>query len=352
MQKLFDKKIKKSTLVIAFVILFAAISGLFFKFGIFNQILDSTYFSDYVILGKSGQDKINDLNSVISSKVCDNGNMCVHFLDVGKADCTYIKLGDINILVDAADKEPTDTVVEYLKRQSVEKFNLVVMTHPHRDHIGQMADVIKEFKIDKFIEADMPKNIIPVTITYENMLKALVDNKVPVESVLSGKSFKIGDLKIDILGPVKINKDDINNNSVVMKVTYKDVSFLLTGDAARSEEIDILKHYNLYESKNKKRSVDNDYKNGIKNKEISNPLKSTVLKVGHHGSSYSSTEKFLRAVAPEYAVISTANKNIYRTTAPVTKRLEKYGSKVYKTCESGNVIFLTDGENIKVETEK
>lgn len=350
MQKLFGKKIKKNTLLIIFAVLFAVISGIMFKFGVVRQIIDSGYLSDQVLLGNAEQNNINDLNRVVSSKNYGN-DMSVHFLNVSKADCAYINCKDVNILIDAADKEPTNTVTEYLKRQKVKKFDLVVMTHPHRDHIGQMAEVLNEFEVDKFIETDVPKNMIPVTVTYEKMLKALLDKQIPVERVLSGKNFKIGDLDIDILGPVKINKENINNNSVVMKITYKNVSFLFTGDASGAEERDILRHYNLSVSKSKK-TKDEKNKNNLKSSKIENPLKATVLKVGHHGSNYSSTENFLNFVEPNYAVISTTNKNIYRMTESVTKRLEKYGSKVYKTCESGNVIFLTDGENIKVKTEK
>ncbi len=350
MQKLFGKKTRKNTLLIIFAVLFAVISGLMFKFSVVRQIIDNGYLSDQVLLGNAEQNNISDLNRVVSSKIYGE-DMSVHFLNVGKADCAYINCKDVNILIDAADKEPTNTVTEYLKRQKVKKFDLVVITHPHRDHIGQMAEVINEFKVGKLIETDIPPNMVPVTVTYEKMLKALLDKQIPVERVLSGKNFKIGDLNIDILGPIKINKENVNNNSIVMKITYKNISFLFTGDASGVEERDILKHYNLPVNRSKKHKSDK-HKKSTKDIKKNNPLKSTVLKVGHHGSNYSSTENFLRAVAPEYAVISTKNKNIYRMTEPVTKRLEKYGSKVYKTCENGNVIFLTDGENIKVEMEK
>ena len=364
--KLFGKKIRKSW-CITFLI-GAAIFGLFIGFNAFQKsIFSSMDFSDYAFLGGVSEkpaEVVDDINANVSPKIYDD-DMCVHFINVGKADCAYIKCKDVNILIDAADLEPAGAVVEYLKRQKVEKLDLVVMSHPHRDHIGQMAGVIREFKVDKFIEADIPKSIIPITRTYENMLKALIEKQVPVESVSVGKSFKIGDLKIDILGPVRANKENMNDNSIVMKITYKDVSFLFTGDASKAEENDIIKHYGLSKFnlgkanenlKTNRKGIENSKTWAENNEEPQNVLKSDVLKVGHHGSNTSSAKKFLECVNPDYAVISTIEKS--KPYIPsgwrwhTLERLEKCCDKIYKTYESGNIIFLTDGKTIKVETEK
>lgn len=353
MLKIFGKKISKKSFFITLFVILAFAIGAFFGFDIFKQtVLNRIDLSDVAVLGNIGNDInkfSNDVNSNISSNTYDD-DMSVHFLSVGKADCAYIHCKDVNILIDAADKDANNFVVEYLKRQNLEKLDMVVMSHPHRDHIGQMASVIKEFEVDKFIDVDLPKSIIPTTWTYEKMLKALIDKQIPVESVSAGKNFELGDLKIDILGPVRINRDNMNDNSIVMKVTYKDVSFLFTGDATKTEENDIIKHYGLYNSKRKKM-------NKLKNEaNLQNVLKADVLKVGHHGSNSSSTERFLKLVKPEYAVVSTASRESmglppgWRWDA--LERLQECCDKVYKTYESGNVIFLTDGKDIKVETEK
>ncbi len=370
MPKIFGKKISKKSLYITLVVSVILAFGAFFGYNFFQKaVLNRIDFSDFVALGSVGkniEETKDDLNSYVASKVYDE-DMCVHFMNVGKADCAYIKCKDTNILIDAADREPSGVVMEYLKRQKVEKLDIVVMTHPHRDHIGQMAQVIREFKVDKFVETDIPKDIVPTTWTYEKMLKALIDRKVPVESVMAGTDFEMGDLKIKILGPVRISKENMNDNSLVIKIIYKDISFLFTGDASKSEENDIIKHYNLKNTANNK--TNNDSRNSIKkrnhnnnNKNVhnndlskNNILKSNVLKVGHHGSNSSSTTNFLNLVKPDYAVVSTASKESmglpYNWRWRALERLQKCCNKIYKTYESGNIVFLTDGKTIKVETE-
>ncbi len=263
-------------------------------------------------------------NGEAENKSIDYG-MSVHFLDVGKADCCYIECEDKRILIDAADKEPTNAVVEYLERQKVKKLDLVVVSHPHRDHIGQMSSVINNFKIDKFIAAKVPDSITPTYATYEKMLRTLNKNNLKIEYVKSGKKFEIGNMKIEILAPINYH-DKLNSNSIVMKITYGEVSFLFTGDAEKPEEEDII--------------------NSGEN------LKSTVLKVGHHGSKTSSSYNFLSKVKPAYAVISVAPDKSNLPKEIVLNRLNKFCDKIYRTDENGTVIMRTDGKKIKFETEK
>lgn len=261
-------------------------------------------------------------NKLNLSPVVTNREMEVHFLNVGDADCTYIRCGDYKILIDAADKEPTEFVCEYLSRLNVKKLDLIVMSHPHRDHIGQMKSVIDNFEISKFVQSDIPESILPTSVTYENMLKSLVSKKINTEILVAGDKFNFGDLKFKVLGPVK-SSENLNNCSLVVKVEYKDVSFLFTGDAEKSEEYSMLKS--------------------------GRNLNATVLKVGHHGSTTSTTPNFLKAVCPKYAVISSESKPNKNS---VVKRLEKFCDNVYTTYENGNIIFATDGKNIDIKTEK
>lgn len=270
----------------------------------------------------------NDLDISNSSNFSDDifEGLEAHFINVGKADAIYLKSGEKNILVDSGDKEPHGVVVSYLKKQNVQKLDLVVATHPHRDHIGQMSDVIENFKIDTFIEPNIPSEVTPVTVTYEGMLKSLRNKNVNARLVRSGEHFEFDSVKIDVIGPVSPS-DNINNNSIVLRITYKNVSFLLTGDAEKAEESEILK------------SGQN--------------VKSDVLKVGHHGSNTSTSAKFLTAVAPKYAVISVLSDKPGSPAAAVVKRLEKFcGKNIYRTDQSGTIIIFTNGEEISVKTEK
>lgn len=297
----------------AVILCFAIVLG-FAKFNKFK--LDS--------LNDSIQNSGSQINSQTVNEI-KNEDMTVHFLNVGKADCCYIKCKDKNILIDAADKEPTDVVTEYLERQKVNKLDLVVVSHPHRDHIGQMSKVIEKFQIDKFIAAKVPNDIVPTSATYERMLKTLAGKNMKIQYVGSGDKFEIGDLKIEILGPVQ-EHDNLNSNSVVMRIKYGDISFMFTGDAEINEEKDIIKS-----------NAD---------------LQSTVLKVGHHGSKTSSSYNFLRKIKPEYAVISVGPDKSNLPKEIILKRLGRFCNNIYRTDEKGTIIFKTDGKSIKVETEK
>lgn len=249
----------------------------------------------------------------------------VHFVDVGKADFIYIKFKNHNIIIDAADKEPNNIVTEYLKKQDVSKIDLAVVSHAHRDHIGQMAEVIKSFSVEKFIMSKIPESLIPTGRTYEKMLRALKEKEVNSKIAKAGESFEIEDLKIEVLGPVKKGKN-LNDTSLVLKMTYKNVSFLFTGDAEKAEESDI---------------IDAGYN-----------LKVDVLKVGHHGSRTSSSENFLKKVSPKFAVISVGPDKSNLPKEEILKRIEKYCKNIHRTDLNGNIIISTNGKNIKVKDEK
>ena len=246
-------------------------------------------------------------------------------MNVGKADCAYINCNNHSILIDAADKEPMGTVTEYLKKQGVSKLDLAVISHPHRDHIGQMSEVIQEFKIDKFIEPSIPEKFLPTTTTYEKMLKEISKKNISSKLVKGGESFNLGDMHIDIFGPLSPN-ENLNNNSIVMKITYKDVSFLFMGDAEKTEETEILS-------------------SGFN-------VKANVLKVGHHGSHTSSSQSFLEKVQPEYSIISVGPDKNNLPKEEVVKRISKVCKNIYRTDLNGNIVVSTNGKDIKVITEK
>ena len=251
--------------------------------------------------------------------------LSIHILNVGKADAIYIKSNENNLLIDSGDTDTKEQVVQYLKNNNVKKLDLIIATHPHKDHIAGMPNVINTFSIDKFIMPDLSEDIVPTSKTYTSMIKSLNDNNVPVEKPIPGDTFDIGDLNIEILGPV--NKyENLNDNSVVAKITYKNTSFLFTGDAEKDSEADLIS-------------------SGAN-------LKSTVLKVGHHGSKTSSTQKFLSAISPKYAVISVGPDSNNLPKDSTIERLKKNNIETYRTDKNGTVVFVSDGDNIDVFTEK
>jgi competence protein ComEC len=172
----------------------------------------------------------------------------------------------------------------------------------------------------------MPK-VEHSTKTYEDMLEAVLNNGLKITSPVPGTRFDIGEGEFTILAPNRSRYDDINDYSVVIKLQYKNTAFLFTGDAGIESETEML---------------DKGY-----------DLKADLLKVGHHGSRYSTSEEFLNAVQPETAVISVAKDNMYGHPSPETiDRLRQAGVRVYRTDEAGTIAAVSDGEKIEIHSRK
>lgn len=248
------------------------------------------------------------------------GEMFVDFVDVGQGDCTLIRTADAVILVDAGEAGTADTVVSYLKEKGVKNIDCCIATHPHSDHIGALYRIFEEFSVDTVLLPDIPDELIPTTSTYEKFLDGLenVKNIIPTGA---GDNFDFGSLNLDILGPVK-EYDDLNQMSLVSKVSFGNTSVMLTGDAETPAETDMLK----------KRNVD---------------YSADILKVGHHGSKTSTSEKWLKAVNPHFAVVSCGLDNDYgHPHKSIVNRLENFGVEYYRTDLEGHILFKSDGNEI------
>lgn len=260
----------------------------------------------------------NVINS--SERLEVTGDLNVYFIDVGQADCIYINQGDYNMLIDAGNNKDGEKLVNYFKSLNIKKFNYVVATHPHEDHIGGMDDIINNFKIDEFYMPDK----LSTSKTFEDVLDALSNNNLDYYAPQKDESFNLGDAKFKVIYSGD-DTNDINDSSIILKMTYGSNSFLFTGDATSNVEKIILNE----------------------------DIESDVLKVAHHGSDYSSTEEFLDKVSPKYAVISVGENNSYNHPSSSTlDKLNKRNIKLYRTDLNGTIIFTSDGKNINVETIK
>ena len=287
-----------------------------FKFLFIVAILVCTYFYDDI------EKYINNINVLdnVKSTVKYDDDLKIYFVDVGQADCILIKYLNNNILIDAGNNEDGPLLVQYFKSLGVDKFDYVIGTHAHEDHIGGMDDIINNFQIDHFM---MPDVITP-TKTFEDVLDSLANHNVKFETPTIDSKFNVSLLNFQILF-VGDDKSDLNNTSIVAKLSFGDTSYLFMGDATSSVE------------------------NMILNKNIS----SDVLKVGHHGSQYSSSATFLKKVSPKYAVIQVGANNSYNhPKAVVLNKLKRICSKIYRTDLDGTVILTSDGVNINFETVK
>lgn len=254
----------------------------------------------------------------IDAKV--NENFSVSFIDVGQADSVLIRNGNYNMLIDAGNNEDGEKLVNYFKSLGIEEFTYVFATHPHEDHIGGMDDIINNFKIDNYYMS----NKLSTTKTFMDVLDALDGRNLKYTVPNKGDTLKLGDANIKVIYPGD-DKSNINDSSIVLKITYGKNSFLLTGDATSNVE----------------RKIYNE------------DIKSDVLKVAHHGSSYSSTDVFLDKVKPYYAVISVGKNNIYNHPSNKTlEKLNKRNIKAYRTDLDGTIVFISDGDNLSVKALK
>ncbi len=247
-----------------------------------------------------------------------NDKLYVYFLDVGQADSILINFKDEYSLIDAGNNEDGPLLVNYFKELGINKFKYVIATHGHEDHIGGMDDIINNFDIDNFY---MP-NKLSATKTFEDMLDALESHDMKYINPKVDDLFSMYDVSFKVVYDGLLTSD-INDSSLIVKLTYNNNSFLFTGDAT---------------SKVEKLIIDKD-------------IKSDVLKVAHHGSNYSTTDIFLSRVSPKYAVISVGNNNIYKHPSLSTiEKLEKNNIKIYRTDDSNTIIFDSDGTNINVSS--
>ena len=264
---------------------------------------------------------INKREEVVNTINYDH-DLSVYFIDVGQADCILVKDNDEYALIDAGNNEDGMKLVNYFKSLNITDFKYVFGTHAHEDHIGGMDNIIDNFNIENFY---MP-NAITTTKTFEDVLDSLDRKKIKFQTPNVNDDFKLNNATFKVLH-IGDNKKDLNDTSVVLRLEYGNTSYLLMGDATSNVEKDLL------------------------NNNIN--LKSDVLKVGHHGSNYSSTIDFLNKVKPEYAIIEVGKNNSYNHPRQETlDKLKDINAKVYRTDLDGTIVATSDGNSIKIETIK
>lgn len=244
----------------------------------------------------------------------------IYYLDVGQADSILIESDKEYMLIDAGNNEDGKLLVDYFKSLNITSFKYVVGTHPHEDHIGGLDDVINNFNINKIYFPDA----ITTTKTFEDVLEAMESNNLTYSIPKIDETFSLGnaDFKVIYTG-VDIN--DLNNTSIILKMTYGNISFLFMGDATDKVESLIL---------------DKD-------------IKADILKVSHHGSKYSTSDKFIKRVNPSYAIISVGANNSYNHPDTLTlDRLKNYNIKIYRTDVLGTILITTNGSSVDINNFK
>ncbi|MFA4862081.1 MBL fold metallo-hydrolase [Methanoregula sp.] len=255
----------------------------------------------------------------------NTGKLSVYFLDVGQGDSTLLLFGNKTILVDAGETDMGDRVVANLRKLGVTRIDLLVATHPHSDHIGGMQKVLAAFPVGQVLDAGVP-NPSPV---YEHFLETIDEKHIPYSLAVQGQTINIDPaLGILVLSPpARRFGNDPNKNSVVLRISYGTIDLLLTGDMGGEAEEALTK-------------------SGY-------ALDAEILKVGHHGSRYSTSSAFLSRVHPVSAVISVAADNPYgHPHDEALRNLKLAGATVYRTDRDGTVLVRSDGISYSVTTEK
>ena len=250
------------------------------------------------------------------------GEVQFHFIDVGQGDASLIRTEAGDILIDAGTTSSEEELKAYLDSMGVKDLEYAVFTHPHEDHIGGADMVLSTYNVKRVILPDATAT----TKVFERMMDAIEAEKCEVIEATPDYVFNVGEVKCTILAPISTSYTETNNYSVVIRADYGETSVLFTGDAEVDSEAEMLERYRF------KGLLDCD-----------------LLKAGHHGSDTSSSQEFLNAVTPAYAVISVGEGNTY--DHPKQETLTKYDAmkiRYFRTDKEGSIVFVsTGGEPVK-----
>lgn len=246
--------------------------------------------------------------------------LIVHFIDVGQADCALLECDGQAMLIDGGNTEDGWDVVEYIENQGIEQLDLVVGTHPHEDHIGGLPAVLDAFPVENLWSGHIPYTN-GTTYAFTNMAS---DKGLQIQYPRVGDTYELGSASVTVLGPVKLNYEDVNDLSLVLMVEYGQTRFLFTGDMEMLAEDDMLDYWG-----------------------DDSVFQADVLKVGHHGSYSSTGYRFLRAVLPTCAVISVGGNNEYgHPHEDPMSRLKDAEVSIYRTDKMYDIVAVSDGYDI------
>lgn len=247
----------------------------------------------------------------------------VDFIDCGQGDSILVVSEGETTLIDATTGRSEENILDHLKERGIERIDHFILSHPHEDHIGGADVILDEFEVGNIYMKRPTAGTEPTSSVYISLLKQIKSLGKTVHAVEIGDVITCGAVTFSVLGPLE-DYEDLNDQSVVLRGEIGEISFLFTGDQESAAEKDLVKEYGK-------------------------SLQSTILKMGHHGSSGSSSDRFLDAVQPKYAIISCGKDNSYgHPHKEAIERLEERGISYYRTDLQGTITVKTDGKIIEV----
>lgn len=269
----------------------------------------------YIELSNNNNDKINT-KSLYSNFNIDKSKLNVFYLNVGQADSTLIIMGEDVMLIDAGNKTDGQYIVQFLKSQGIEKIDYLIETHSDDDHSGGIETIVHNLSVSKVY---MPQSAISKSKIKDDVSINIFSN-LEQTYALDKATWKV--LNVDNSEDIKESED--NDTSIVIQLNYGDNKFLFMGDATSKVEKQLLNN-------NKLDKID-------------------VLKVGHHGSDSSSSQRFLETILPTYSIISVNNSEYSKHPSQNTiERLNSINSKTYRTDKNGTIWITSDGSIIEIK---
>lgn len=278
------------------------------------------------LLGITNWHKLSVFSGAVDGIKIADTDFAVYYLDVDQGDCSIVVCDDEVMVIDTGSYPQLTDIQEALYALEVEIIDYLVITHQHDDHMSCAERLMGIYNVKNIVMPKLSEENAVNSDTYTRLLHSIADYDVNPIAAQHGEFLKLGSATIEILAPLKQYKE-LNNMSIVMKITYGETSFLFQGDAESQVESDLL--YSDYD------------------------LTADILKLGHHGSKTASTEKYLDAVNPQIAIISCGQGNTYgHPRVTVMEYLVKRDIDFYITVDSGDITVASDGKNIEVFTEK
>lgn len=247
----------------------------------------------------------------------------ITYIDIGQGNAVLVKSKNESLLIDGGNRTNSRYYYNYIKNKNLKKIDYMIASHYDEDHIAGLISILENYKVLNVLSPAYKKD----TKIYKSFKKSLSNSNANIINPIQGDSFNLGDAKVKILWP-KVYKDGVDNdNSIVVKITYRNMKFLFPADASKDVEDQLI--YSGYN------------------------LKSDVLMVGHHGSKYSTSKEFLKEVRPKLAIISVGKNNRYKhPSKEVIKLLNSENIKILRTDIDGNITIKCDGNKIKINTNK